>query len=81
MIKVLVMQRCDIICGISLVDIIARQEWAAIIAEEAIHGETSRQTSDATKYTLESLLHVMVRIVFKDLNHRDLRQAIRDVVR
>lgn len=70
--QVLHVKRVHAVLRIVVDDLVGDEEGLVrVVGSEAIHGETTRQTSDRAEETFERLGHVMGDEVFVDLHHCD----------
>src|SRR5210317_2117633 len=63
------MQTINVVTKVLGVYVIVGKERLTIIVQDAVHGETSWQTSHTTKCRIKGLLHVVVIVVLKHLEH------------
>jgi hypothetical protein len=74
--QVLLVQTVNIVTKVLGVDVIIGKEWLSVVVEDAVHGEASWKTRDASKGRLEGLLHVVVIVVLKHLHHSHPRMPL-----
>ena len=58
-VKIFLVQRCDVVSGICAIDKVTGDQGAVIFGLDAVHGEATWKTGDASKHRLKSFLHVM----------------------
>ncbi len=67
--QVLLVECVDIWFGVFFDDAVGDDNWPALVCRpNAIHGETTRQTSDRAKQRFESLRQMVRDVVFIDLS-------------